>query len=368
MSATGRLLGVALVVLAVGARAALAQDSEFGIDALGTPGNQGSVRARSTGGAFAAFDPGSPLADAALADLHAPTASAMQAGSWRNDVNAAGNTWLQTTRFPVFMLGGPLSRHLVIGASFSTYLDQTYDAQTRDSTVIRGVTQPYNNSISSNGGVADVRLAAALRIGTRLAVGLGLHALTGSTLQTATRTYDDTLDYEEIVQSGIVTYDGFGASASAIFRLAPAAAVAVFARQDGKLHANAGDTLVASTDLPKTYGGAVLLTPIQGVRLAGSVEWQTWSQAGAGAFNTLGWSAGLEIGQAIPIRLGLSGGQLPFGPGSSAPTESGFSFGTGHTLAHGHGTLDFGLEYLSRNGSGLQEHVWTFLTGMTIRT
>jgi len=45
-----------------------AQDSQFGIRGLGTPGKWESVRARSTGGAFAPFDPFSPLIDAPLGD------------------------------------------------------------------------------------------------------------------------------------------------------------------------------------------------------------------------------------------------------------------------------------------------------------
>src|SRR2546427_6524823 len=38
-----------------------AQDSQYGIRGLGTPGRWESVRARSTGGAFGPFDPLSPL-------------------------------------------------------------------------------------------------------------------------------------------------------------------------------------------------------------------------------------------------------------------------------------------------------------------
>ena len=41
-----------------------AQDSQYGIRGLGTPGRWESVRARSTGGAFGPFDPLSPLMEA----------------------------------------------------------------------------------------------------------------------------------------------------------------------------------------------------------------------------------------------------------------------------------------------------------------
>jgi len=363
-----KTLAVALVVLVLGtARAVRAQDSQFSISGLGTPGRGESVRARSTGGAMAAFDPNSPFIDASLVDLRATAASAAEGATYRNVTAGGSSTWLQTTRYPVFAVGGPLSRHVVVGVSFTTYLDQTYDAVTRDSQLVRGTVEPYNNSVASNGGVSDIRVAAAMRVGTRLALGVGVHALTGSTRQTATRTYDDTVDYRPIIQTGTVTYSGWGVSGSAILRIAPAAALAIFGRQDGTLNSHLGDSLVATSKLPASYGGAVLLTPWPALRLAGSVEWQTWSRSGQGAFDTMGWSAGLELGHATPLRLGVRGDQLPFGPGSAAPTQTGVAVGTSKTLASGRGVIDVGLERLSRSGSGLQEEVWTLLLGVSIR-
>ncbi|PYO74762.1 MAG: hypothetical protein DMD67_13085, partial [Gemmatimonadetes bacterium] len=65
-----------LVIIVCAAQAAMwgtaaAQDSQFGVRGLGTPGRYESVRARSTGGAFTPFDPLSPLTEAPLADLAA---------------------------------------------------------------------------------------------------------------------------------------------------------------------------------------------------------------------------------------------------------------------------------------------------------
>jgi hypothetical protein len=359
--------GLLFVLALVAARDARAQDSQFSIDGLGTPGRWESIRARSTGGAFAAFDPGSPLTDAALVDLRTTSASASQSATYRDVEDAGSNTWLRTTRYPVFTVGGPLSKHVVLGISFNTYLDQTYDAVTRDSTLVRGTMQPYNNSIASDGGISDIRVAAAVRVGSRLALGFGVHTLAGSTRETATRTYDDTLDYLPIVQIGTVTYTGWGVSGSAILRLAPAATIAVFGRQDGTMHSHVGDSLVASYNMPATYGGAVYLTPRPSFRLGGSVEWQTWSRTGPGAFNTMGWSAGVELGHSTPLRFGVRGDQLPFGPGTTAPTETGIAVGTSKQVSNGRGIIDLGLEHLSRSGSGLQEQVWTLLIGLTLR-
>src|SRR5258705_10633194 len=96
-----------LAALTLGAATAgRAQDSQFGIAGLGTPGRWESVRARSTGGALAFFDPLSPFADAALADLGQLTAAAQAAASFLRPELAAGTRSLPKTRFPAFTLGG----------------------------------------------------------------------------------------------------------------------------------------------------------------------------------------------------------------------------------------------------------------------
>ena len=83
-----------------------AQDSQFGIRGLGTPGRWESVRSRSTAGAFAPFDPLSPLSEAGLADVPQLTATAMEAASYR-DAEVAGTTSaLRATRFPLLNVAG----------------------------------------------------------------------------------------------------------------------------------------------------------------------------------------------------------------------------------------------------------------------
>src|SRR5207247_10545916 len=79
---TGRvLLGPAVLLSGYPPVRLSAQDSQFGIRGLGTPGRFETVRARSTGGAFGPFDPMSPLAEASLADLPQLAATAL-GGTW----------------------------------------------------------------------------------------------------------------------------------------------------------------------------------------------------------------------------------------------------------------------------------------------
>jgi len=162
--------------------AALAQDSQFGIKGLGTPGRMESVRARSTAGAFAPFDGTSTLTDAALSDEGRLTAWTGASTSYRHLSLGDAGASLRSTRFPQMGLSGPVGLGITLGGGFATYLDRSYELATQDTVLVRGVSQPVTDRLSSDGGVVDVRLAASTRAWGRLSLGLGLHLLTGSTL------------------------------------------------------------------------------------------------------------------------------------------------------------------------------------------
>ena len=344
-----------------------AQDSQFGIRGLGTPGRWESVRSRSTGGAFAPFDPLSPLSEAGLADVPQLTATAMETASYR-DAEVAGTTSaLRATRFPLLNVAGRVNRRLVVGAGFTTYLDRTWDVTLRDSTLLRGTLERYTDEVTSDGSIADLRLAAAGRLSRRIALGAGLHLLAGSTRETAERRFDDTT-FHTVQQLAEVRYSGVGVSGSLLLGVAPGLSVIGWARADNRLRATVADTTSAETDLPRMAGGGMLFSPSPSVRFGGSVAWRGWARAGAGAFDTWSWSAGAEIGSGrMPFRFGARGGQLPFGPGPTAPTEFAVAAGSGRAFAQGRALLDVGVERLERRGGGLTERVWTALVGLTVR-
>ena len=363
-----RRLALVAGTLIAGTRPVLAQDSQFGIRGLGTPGRWESVRARTTGGAFAAFDATSALADAALADVRALTAAAMGASSYRSVKAPGGSANLRNGRFPLFTVAGAVSRRLTIGGGFTTYLDDSYEVVTRDSVRLRGVMVPFTDNFASDGGISDIRIAAASRLGTALALGLGLHVITGSARVTAMRTFDDSTVYATVRDSQLVRKTGFGVSASALITPSPILSIVGFARADGQFHTNVDDLASGESDLPNMVGGAVRLTLSPFARMAGSVAWRSWSNTAPGAYNTINWSAGLEVGGlGSGLRVGGRGGKLPFGPGGSAPSEWGVAAGFGRTFGGGHGVLDLGAERLVRDGGGLHEAVWTLMFGLTIR-
>jgi len=346
-----------------------AQDSQFGIRGLGTPGKLESVRARTTGGAFAPFDAFSPLTDAVLADVRRMSASFTSGTSWRS-VDASGvQSTLRGTRFPAMVIAGPVTRRIVVGGGFSTYLDRSFGVVIHDTIDLRGVQQPITDVITSDGAIADLRIAVAARLHSRLALGLGLHRITGSTRVNATRTFADTANYRASAARDEVAYGATGGSASLLFDVTSDLRVAGWFRTDTRLRADVGGHTVAENDLPLTYGTGLQWRAGARASVAGSLTWRNWGavQSIANAHDTFNWSVGAEIGStASPLRFGLRGGQLPFGVGKT-PTEVGYSAGLGRQFAGGRGRLDIGLERLQRSGTGLNERVWTFLLGLTVR-
>ena len=372
---TAAIVVVSASLLAVGPSGRMAaQDSQFGIRGLGTPGKPESVRARSTGGAFAPFDAFSPLSDVAIVDVRRMSASVTSGTSWRSLDNGTGTeTALRGTRFPALVIAGPLTRRITIGGGFATYLDRSFGVITHDTIDLRGVPQPITDQITSDGAVSDLRLAAAARLTGRIALGLGFHMITGSSRVVATRTFTDTANYRNSTTRDEVAYGGAGGSVSAMLDVRHDLRFVGWFRSDSKLRADVGGRTVAENDLPLSYGAGMLWRAGSRAGIAGSVAWHNWAgaagaaSAGTNAHDTFNWSAGAEVGPAGSVlRVGVRGGQLAFGVGPT-PTEVGYSAGLGRQFSGGRGRLDLGLERLERKGTGLTERVWTFLLGLSVR-
>src|SRR2546427_10839542 len=82
-SRRGGTVALVAVLACCVAGPARAQDSQFGIKGLGTPGRMEGVRVRSTAGAFAPFDPISALAGAAPSGVGRLTARTRSNTSYR---------------------------------------------------------------------------------------------------------------------------------------------------------------------------------------------------------------------------------------------------------------------------------------------
>ncbi|HMA44548.1 MAG TPA: hypothetical protein VKO86_11045 [Gemmatimonadales bacterium] len=358
--ALGLLVGAGLSPLA-------GQDSPFGINGLGTPGRFESARARATGGAFAAFDALSALTDASASGLGRLTASATGTTSYLSDDLGAVSGSRRSTRFPLFQIGGPAWSHVVLVAGVSTYLDRSYHVVVHDTVALGGSQQAVTDNLSGDGGVSDIRFAAARRFG-HVVIGAGLHLLSGSSRFQFTRNFSDTSTYGDVTQAGEVAYRGMGFSGSAIVAAAPHLELAGFWRSDTRLSSEEDGKIVARHDLPTTLGGAIRWQPAPEATFGASLTHRGWaSAADSNAYNTTTWSVGAEFGRRLPLRLGARGGELPFGPGGQAPRETAFAVGTGRVFAGGRGLIDVTVERLRRTGAGLTETGWTALFGVAVR-
>lgn len=362
-----RCRGLIVALLAGAVVRAAAQDSPFNVRGLGMPGRFESVRARATGGAFAAFDQLSVFSEAAVVDVSRVTATAVGVASYMTDDLNGVRGSRRTGRFPLVQVSGPLWHGVVLAGGFATYLDRSYRVSISDTITLGGSGQAVTDNLSSDGGVTDLRVAAAKRFG-RISLGAGFHLLTGSTRVLAQRLFSDTSAYRSVTQGDAIAFTGMGGSASAMLTVTRGLAVTVYGRSDTRLTSQVGAATVAVNDLPITIGGAVRWQPAPEAGFAVAVTHRSWaSAADSGAFNTTSWSAGAQLGSGTrPFRVGVRGGDLPFGPGR-APREFAVAAGTGLTLAGGRGVIDFTLERLRRTGGGLTETGWSVLVGLTVR-
>src|SRR5262245_30305912 len=344
-----------------------AQDSPLGINGLGMPGRFESMRSRSTGGAFALFDPLSAVSEAAAAGITRITATAAGTSSYlRDDLNGSTGS-RRTGRFPLFQVAGTLGHGIAAGGGFTSYLDRSFSVTITDTVTLGGSGQQVTDELTSDGGVTDARLFLARRFG-RLALGAAYHLLTGSTRVEAVRRFTDTSTYRGVTQTDEIAYHGAGFSASALLSISHLW-LSGFWRSDTRLTSELQHATIAVNDLPRAYGGAIRIQPAPDVNFAASVIRRTWASASdSNAYNTTSWSAGgdLRIG-GVPLRVGARGGDLPFGPGGKAPRELVVAAGSALTVSQGRAVIDFGAERLRRTTTGVTETGWTFLVGLTLR-
>lgn len=363
-----RPVALALAAALAAALPAAAQDSQFGVNSLGTPARQEGVRARATGGAFALFDEMSPQAEAPLADLERGTFGAYTQITRRTVSFDNGESYeLKDSRFPVLVAAGRTPWRVRIAAGLATYVERSYLITRRDSVALRGQMEPYNDEHKSYGNIGDIRLALAGRPFKPLAVGGALHLITGSTQEEVRRRWDDSVTYRNTFELEDVQYNGLGASLSAILDVSRSLRVAGWGRLDSRLTTKARGQAVDSTDLPVQVAGALEWHPRGALRVAAAVRWAGWSVA-PGGHDTFGWSIGAEAGSpSLPVRLGVRRDLMAFGPGPDAPTEVGLTAGLARRFSDGRARLEFAIERIIRSGPGLDERLWTLDVGLVVR-
>jgi hypothetical protein len=358
------------------------QASQFGVRGLGVPGRPLSTRAAGSSGAFGMFDAESGLNPAALSGLAVMTANFNGTQSFRTAENPAGSESLRDSRFPHVAFGGPVpGTPLVVGLSYSTYANRDFSVATRDTVELREVLVPVSDTLSSRGGLSDLRLAAAYKLRERIAVGSAFHIVTGSNRLESRRTFSDG-QYLPVEQSAELSYAGVGVSVGAVQQLGAGLWVAAIARSDGKVIVDRDSARVSQVDLPYTLGLGVRWQASSRLDLASHGIFRTWSGAnsdllasgGTGADNTFEASIGGEyIGDPRrpyrrPIRFGARYATLPFPlqPGVQ-PKEFGVSLGSGVRFAQDRAGIDLAVEHLWRSAGDFKERAFVISIGVGVR-
>lgn len=373
------------LLVAVLPAAAHAQSSQFGVRGLGMPGREQSARALGTAGAFALFDGESSVSPATLAYLGLMTASFNGMSDYRSSDTPAGSASVRNFRFPQFLVGGPIKgTPFAASFSYSNYMTRDFSLAFPGTTSFGGG-PPIGivDTLESNGGINDLRLAVAYRPGRRVSVGVAGHIITGTNRLTLKRVFSDTL-YATALQRSELSFASFGISVGVLAQLTNTLAFSALARSDGSASIERDSTTqVGDVDLPITLGGGLRWHASRRLDLAGHAIWRNWSTAndqllalgGTGANNTLELAGGLEyVTHAkrpghLPLRLGFRSATLPFPviAGDEAK-EHGIAIGTGYSFAADRGTLTLGLERVWRSESGgYSERAWLLSAGVTVR-
>ena len=375
-----RLLFVGL--LALWPATAVSQASPFGVRGLGVPGRGLSTRSAGSSGAFGMFDAESGLNSAALGGLAAMTANFNGTQSFRTAENPAGSESLRDARFPHVAFGGPVpGTPLVVGLSYSTYTNRDFTIATSDTVELRDMLVPVSDTLSSRGGLSDLRLAAAYKLRPRTTVGGAFHVITGSNRMESRRTFSDG-QYLPVQQSAELSYAGVGVELGAVQQMGSRLWVAAIARSDGKAIVDRDSARVSQVDLPYTLGLGIRWKASSKLDLASHGIFRTWSGAnsdllasgGTGAENTFEVAAGGEyIGDPRrpyrrPVRFGAHYASLPFPlePGLQ-PTEFGVSVGSGVRFAQDRAGIDLSVEHLWRSAGDFKERAFVISVGVGVR-
>jgi len=356
---------IVLGVFSVSALPLAGQSSQFGVRGLGLPLRPLSVRAAATGGSFGLFDFASAQNPASFGVVGRVDASFQTLQTWTSSENPLGTSSRRDNRYPGIFITGPIGgTRLALAVSASGFTDRNFALVSRDTILLRDLPVEVLDTITSLGGMSDLRFAVAWRRSPAVQIGGGLHLLTGSNRISSHRVFSDSA-YLGATERNTLSYLGFGVSAGATVRLIPSLTIAGMARIHNTLRVERDTTRVASIALPVTLAGGARLQLGPRLQLAGAAQFRNWSVSdsalralgGIGSVNTTEWSAGLEFipDPARPfrrtLRLGFHRADLPFllRPGVDI-SETGVSAGTSTQFGGGRIRLDLALSRIWRRG------------------
>ncbi|MCU0620396.1 MAG: hypothetical protein MUC69_02700 [Gemmatimonadales bacterium] len=376
-----RLLLVA--VLTCWPALAVGQASIFGIRGPGIPRHGFSTRAVGSAGAFSLFDPESSIGPASLGFAPSITGTITVADDFRSTSTPAGDADVRSVRFPQAMIAVPIrTTPFVVSLSVSSYTDRDFTIATIDTLSILGNEVEVIDTLSSRGGLSDLRFALAWRVSQQSNLGFGFHFVTGVSRERLGRRFSDST-FLPVIQQAELAASGVGLSLGGSQQLGRRLAVSGMVRKDFRASLELDSADVGSFALPWHFAAGVRAALTRRLDVGAQALYQAWSSAdsllqangGAGATSALNLSVGAEYTTTagrpgmVPVRLGARYATLPFLTEPDAqPTEFAVSGGTGIRFARERGGLDFSVErYWRRDDRGRTEGGWLLYFGASIR-
>jgi hypothetical protein len=380
-------LATSLALIAFGA-APLAAQGTLSTQGFGYPTGQLSTQAATMGGGLAETDALSPINPAALAGWLRSGLYFQYSPEYRSVAAGGRSDHTMTTRFPLMEGALTVGQRMVIGLSWSTLLDRTWETQR--SGFMRSPSSadsiPFTESFKSAGGISDVRLGVSYQVLRTLWVGVGGHVYTGEDQLGIARVSPDTAFFAPFSQSSTFSFSGTGLSGGLVWQPITALTVGASGRVGGTIKSFRGDTMITRGTIPKRFGAGVALTATPGVIVSARADWEGWSslaplgrerapdEAPLGVTDAWEFGGGVEVrgpsllGTSLPIRAGFRHRTLPFTVNGTDVRENAYSIGFGIPLSRGRSRIDLGLERAVRNAvPGVEERAWILSAGFMVR-
>ncbi len=384
--ARAALATLAAAAVAAVPRAARAQGT-LSVQGFGYPTGQLSTRALGTGGALAEFDPVSTLNPAALLEF-GRTFAAFQYDPEIRQLTAAQASQRNTVaRFPIVSAGAPFARRRAMFAlSASTLLDRTFTTEFESPSPFPDRAAPITERVESSGSIADVRLGLAYAVSRVLRVGVSGHLVTGENRLVSGREFNDSTRFEDRSDSSTVDYIGSMVTVGAELTPVRGVRLAGSYRRGGSLRTDNGDSTLTRGNAPDRAGIALRVDRVPGAAIAVSYARTSWTRMRGLGGSTLEVNdaselaagveaAGPRIGETpVLLRLGARRRGLPFGVGGATIRETSFGGGAGVPLGGGRALADVGVQRALRSPidgsaqvSGARERAWLLSVGFTVR-
>ena len=330
------LVPAALAVLALAAARPLAAQGTAGSQGFGYPTGQLGSSAAATVGAFTEFDETTPLNPAALLGWRNAGVHFQYEPEFRT--TEAGGSTIRTAvnRVPVVLAALPVGSRAVVALSLSSLLDRTWATDIVDRRLVGAESLYVNEISSSDGGMNDIRVAAAFRVGKWLDLGVGAHAILGldrfnqtvllSRTDPRTTTTTST-EFSPYGQSADIRFSGSAYSVGATIRPYDRVALALSARRGESVTLTRRDSTLGTARVPDRLGVGLSWELVPRTTVAADADWTGWSSLAplstlSKPQDALGLSVGVETpgprfaGRALTIRGGFRHRELAY----DAPT------------------------------------------------